>query len=323
MRRRLATATVLALAVTGAGCGSDQDPSSSDEAATDSIDGVTVTGEFGDEATLEVDGLEVSGPESAVLIDGDGAEVAAEDTVSYRILLAKGTDGSTIQSNYKSNTPETSPIEQLPESVKDAVVGQMIGSRVLVAMPTKELVCGPDPAADCTGDATQLDLKGDDPVVVVLDLLEQALEPLTGPEGTSVEPPADAPKVVEEDGAVTGIDFSDAPAKAPKKFEVIPLIEGDGPTVEENTSITVDYYGAVWGEDKPFDESFSGEPATFTLAEGSLIDGWVEGLAGVKAGSRVMLVIPADMGYGAQGSPPSIPPNATLVFVVDVLGAGG
>ena len=64
-----------------------------------------------------------------------------------------------------------------------------------------------------------------------------------------------------------------------------------------------------------------GDDTLFALAKGQLIDGWVEGLQGVKVGSRVMMVIPPEQGYGKKGSPPSIPANATLVFVIDVLGA--
>ena len=146
--------------------------------------------------------------------------------------------------------------------------------------------------------------------------------PLAGPEGGAVDPPADAPTVVEEDGDVTGLDFTDAPAKPPKKLQVIPLIEGDGAEVAKGDQLTVDYFGAVWGETKPFDDSYSrGEPTEFGLTKGGLIDGWVEGLPGVKVGSRVMLVIPPEQGYGKEGQPPTIPGNATLVFVIDVLGA--
>ena len=85
--------------------------------------------------------------------------------------------------------------------------------------------------------------------------------------------------------------------------------EGEGPAVKEGANITVNYFGAVWGKgDDPFDSSFErGSPATFQLAKGQLIDGWVQGLAGVKEGSRVMLVIPADLGYGDAGQPPDIP----------------
>ncbi|MND02067.1 FK506-binding protein [compost metagenome] len=72
-----------------------------------------------------------------------------------------------------------------------------------------------------------------------------------------------------------------------------------------------------------FDESYTGEPITFAVGANSLIDAWDEGLIGVKEGSRVMIIAPPEKAYGAQGSPPTIPANATLVFVLDVLDVDG
>ncbi len=72
---------------------------------------------------------------------------------------------------------------------------------------------------------------------------------------------------------------------------------------------------------KEFDASWKrNEPSTFTLGKGEVIPGWDQGIPGMKVGGRRELVIPAALAYGAQGSPPSIPPNAPLVFVIDLLG---
>lgn len=316
MRRRLATASVLALAVTGlAACGSDSDSTSSD-GASGSIDGLTVSGDFGEEPKIEIDGMDVEDVETAVAIEGDGSEMAEDGAALYRFVIANGKNGETVASNYQDNAPQQLVMSQEAEVVTEAVDGKNIGSRILLAMPVVELLGEQG--------APQVGLGPDDDLVMVIDLVEEAEAPLTAPEGESVEPPAWAPEVVEEDGDVTALDFSDTAKEQPTKFHAVPLIEGDGPAVKEGDSITVDYFGTVWGNgDKPFDESYSREPTSFTLAKGSLIDGWVKGLTGVKVGSRVMLVIPSDLGYGEEGSPPDIPGGATLVFVVDVLGAGG
>lgn len=321
MRRRLAAASVLILATGGlAACGSDSDSDSdsgSDSSSTsDSIDGLTVSGKFGEEPTIEVDDLDVDDVEAVVPIEGDGPELTEDGAALYRFVIADGGTGETVASNYQDNEPQQLLMSEENEVITDAVVDKPIGSRVVLAMPVTKLL----------GDqgAPQVGLEPEDDLVMVIDLVEtsEAPEPpLDGPEGEKVKPPSTAPLVVEQGGDVTGLDFSDLPAKQPEDFRRILLIKGEGPVVKENDSITVDYYGAVWGSDKPFDESYSGEPASFQLAKGSLIDGWVKGLTGVKVGSRVMLVIPADLGYGAQGSPPDIPPNSTLVFVIDVLGA--
>ena len=315
MRRRLATASVLALALTGtAACGSDSSESATEE-TTDSISGLTVTGDFGEEPKIGVDGMDVSDVETAVAIEGEGAEMSADSAALYRFVIANGGTGETVASNYQDNAPQQLLMSQEAEVITESVEGESIGSRILLAMPVKELLGEQG--------APQVGLGPDDDLVMVIDLIEEAEAPLTAPEGEEIEPPRWVPEIVEEDGNVTGIDFSDSKKKQPEKFYAVPLIEGDGPAVKEGDSITVDYFGIVWGGDEPFDESFSREPTSFALAKGSLIDGWVQGLDGVKVGSRVLLVIPSDLGYGEQGSPPDIPGGATLVFVVDVLGAGG
>ncbi len=320
MRRRLATVSVAVLLLTGtAACGSDSSTDaagssdSSTSATTGNIAGLTVTGDFGKEPKVKVDGLDVSEAESEVLIQGDGEELTKDSAALYRFVIAKGADGKSVASNYADNDPQRMVVAEQPEQISTAVTGQKIGSRIAVAMPVKDLL----------GDqgAPQVGLAPEDDIVLVFDLIKAAQPPLDGPEGDKVAPPSDAPSVVEKDGDVTGLDFSDAPKKAPKDFQVIPLVEGSGKAISEGDDITVNYFGAVWGKgDTPFDESFSGPPASFTLAKGSLIDGWVKGLTGVKAGSRVMLVIPPALGYGKEGSGDTIPGNSTLVFVIDVLG---
>ena len=98
------------------------------------------------------------------------------------------------------------------------------------------------------------------------------------------------------------------------------LSAGTGPAVTKGDSLWVNYLGQTY-DGKVFDTSFGKSPFNFQIGAGRVIVGWDEGLVGQKVGSRVELVIPSAKGYGAQGSGAAIPPNATLVFVVDVLGS--
>ena len=80
--------------------------------------------------------------------------------------------------------------------------------------------------------------------------------------------------------------------------------------------------GALYKSGKVFDASWKrNEPFPFTLGKGQVIPGWEQGVVGMKVGGRRELIIPAALGYGAKGSPPTIPPNEPLVFVVDLLSA--
>jgi FKBP-type peptidyl-prolyl cis-trans isomerase FkpA len=103
-------------------------------------------------------------------------------------------------------------------------------------------------------------------------------------------------------------------------------ITGSGHEALAGRNVTVHYTGWLYDQGKPdhkgkkFDSSRDrGDPFTFRLGAGRVIRGWDEGVAGMKVGGRRTLTIPPDFGYGAQGSPGAIPPNATLVFDVELL----
>ncbi len=86
--------------------------------------------------------------------------------------------------------------------------------------------------------------------------------------------------------------------------------------------IVANYLGQVFDAKKPFDESYSGEPVAFPIGLGNVIKGWDQALVGQTVGSRVILAIPAKLGYGTKGSPQAgIEGGDTLYFVVDILAA--
>ena len=289
MHRRTVAVPAALLLISGlTACGSDDGDGgeeSSASATAGSISGLEVTGDFGKEATVEVDGFDVSEPQSDVVIEGDGAEVGDDSALKYRFAVAKGTDGTEVLSNFTQPEPESLTVADQPPAIMDAIAGTTIGSRVVLAAPV----------SDVLGEqgAPQAGLAPEDDVVFVFDLIEEAEEPLAGPEGEEIDPPADAPVVVADGDTVTGLDFSEAASEPSDELQVIPLVEGEGDPIEQGDNVTVNYYGAVYGEDQPFDSSFErGEPTAFPLTEGGLIDGWVQGLDGIAVGSRVMLVIP-------------------------------
>jgi len=97
------------------------------------------------------------------------------------------------------------------------------------------------------------------------------------------------------------------------------VAQGQGAEAVAGRAVTVHYTG--WLPDgKKFDSSRDhGQPFTFTLGAGQVIAGWDQGVEGMRVGGRRKLVLPPDLGYGAAGAPPDIPPGATLVFDVEVL----
>jgi FKBP-type peptidyl-prolyl cis-trans isomerase len=107
----------------------------------------------------------------------------------------------------------------------------------------------------------------------------------------------------------------------PTKLEKKDLIVGTGTEAKDGDTVTVNYVGVLYKNGKVFDASWKRkEPFQFKLGQGQVIKGWDEGVVGMKVGGRRELVIPSELAYGKSGSPPTIPPNEALVFVIDLLG---
>ncbi len=316
MRRRLVALTVVPLLLLGAAaCGSGDGSGSGDGASGGgSIPGLDVSGAFGEEPKVTLDGkLDNSEVESEELVAGDGAPVEEGSTAFLHILVVNGTTGKKAVGTYDQGTPLTATMakDKIFPAVLDAVVGEPSGSRVAVASP-------PEDAFGEQG-AQQYGVKADDNVLFIVDVMSVALD---GPEGTKRPLPKDAPTIVENgDGDVSKFTFDDAAAKPGDKLQVIPVIEGKGEPVKAGDSVTFDYLGQIYGTQKIFDQSYTDAPRTFTVGAGQLIKGWDEGLVGVKTGSRVMIIAPPEYGYGKSGNPQAqIKGTDTLVFVVDILG---
>lgn len=106
----------------------------------------------------------------------------------------------------------------------------------------------------------------------------------------------------------------------PAEMVIIDDVVGEGDEATAGSTVSVHYVGVSWSTGKQFDASWDRmEPFRFGLGAGQVIQGWDEGVAGMKVGGRRTLHIPPHMGYGARGAGGVIKPNETLIFTVDLL----
>lgn len=132
------------------------------------------------------------------------------------------------------------------------------------------------------------------------------------------EATGDLPKVTGDAKSKPVIEMPKS--AAPTKLVAKVLTPGTGADVKSGQQIKVQYVGQIWATGTQFDASWDrGQPIEFGIGTGKVIKGWDEGLVGQKIGSRVLLVIPPDKGYGAGGRPPKIQGTDTMVFVVDIV----
>ena len=110
---------------------------------------------------------------------------------------------------------------------------------------------------------------------------------------------------------------------APTQIVVKDLKTGTGAAAKSGDQVSVQYIGVLYDNGSKFDSSYDhGQPFPFKLGGGQVIPGWDQGVAGMKVGGLRELIIPPNLAYGAQGQPPTIPPNATLVFVIGLVKIG-
>lgn len=271
------------------------------------LDKVSVSSDLGTKPTINFDGpLASKEIETKVIKEGTGPVIVGKQYVKFDYTILNGTTKASLgASSYDATGGEAQFLKTgTTIDICHALTGVKEGSRVAIIIP----------AGVASGDDSG-QLKSTDSVLFVIDIHKVYLQTTTG----SVKATdSGMPSVVFAPDGTPGVTIPKI--SAPKELKVNKLLEGEGEAVSLGDTVTVNYSGFLWDSGDVFDSSWTnGEPQQFQVTQGGLIDGFVKALVGTKLGSKLVVVIPPEQGYGSQGNG-TIPANATLVFVIEVLG---
>lgn len=279
-------------------------------AQTSALELITVTGDTDEEPEVDVrTPFYVTSTQHTELARGEGTPITSDDQlVVLDISLTDGTTGEQIAASaYDGDLSRVFSMANLIESlpgVGEALQCAATGSRVLIAM-------APEGIGEQT--ASGFGLSDEDSVVAVIDVRKVYLGKADG--ALQYNARTGMPSVVRAPDGRPGLIVPDG--APPAELAVQVLKRGTGEAVTADEPVRLHYTGVLWDDKSVFDSTWDGEPQSLTLD--ATVAGFRDALEGQTVGSQILVVVPPDQGYGdeQQGS---VPPDSTLVFVVDILG---
>jgi peptidylprolyl isomerase len=328
VRRALAWA-VAPLLLAAAACGSDSSNSSdasssstesstsattSTPAAAGTVHDIDVTLNGAAPPTVTIpDGFTVASTQSRVLAPASGPQVKEGETIIAEYVAYDATTDRLFDTTFgATGTPHvfTLTTEKLLKGMVTGIVGVNQGATIALAIP-------PEDAFGTAGVQTA-GIGGSDTIFFVIKVDHILPEKA---EGTQQNLPATVPALqFDANGLPSRFTATGKEPAELKHLGVYDLIKGKGPVVKSGQTIFVEYVGQIYPDGKVFDSSWSRAAFGTKIGEQTVIKGWDQGLVGQRVGSRVILTIPSDLGYGSNGSSDgTIKGGDSLIFAVDIL----
>lgn len=291
-------------------CAPTQDFACAQFSGGEQVESITVSDALGQRPVVSFPSpINAEAVQSRVVVEGYGPVFTGRNLVEFEFAGYNGGSGQLIQQSSFDGSETPSGFfgpGQVPNFC-EALAGAKEGSRVVAILPPEQAHGGEGVPALGVGPA--------DSFVFVIDLKRVFMDKATG---SSVAPEAGFPSVVRTPEGIPGVSIPSSPA--PTELKIAQLIRGEGEIVQKGQLVTMHYSGFLWDTSEKFDSSWdSGQPAQFQMQDGGLIEGFLSAVVGQPVGSQVIAIIPPALGYGDAGAG-TIPPGATLVFVIDILG---
>jgi peptidylprolyl isomerase len=260
--------------------------------------------------------LKTTGTERLTTREGSGLEAADGSAVDFHVTIMFGPTGEFIDSSWPD--AET-PARRVVDSESTDFFSRELrcskpGERIVFTSPVVEVFGPIEENEIVTNDST---------VVLVVDVQRTFL---ATPDGSSALAARGLPQVVDHPDGFHGVSFPMSPP--PAKLSVQTVISGSGEPIADGDRVVAHYTGVVWETQSVFSSSFDQNfPVTLVASDASaegattgVIRGVYDSLIGQTVGSRVLAVIPPEVGYPAGQAPQGVPDGATLVYVFDILG---
>jgi hypothetical protein len=246
--------------------------------------------------------LDITATAVRTVVKGDGEVIEAGQNLTFHLVFLNADDGSVLQDSYEAGQAQplslNDQLKELDPELYEVLVGNTIGSQIAYTRPLEAQEGAEAPP-------NQL-------LVLQVISAEDPPKKLSSEEVAELEEAGQLPTVTLDGEGVPSIEFPENEAPADLVVKVIE--EGTGEEITEADTIAANYTGWSW-QGEQFDSSFErGEPTEFPL--NGVIPGWTQGLSGLKAGSKVLLVIPSEMAYGDQ---PQQGPAGPLAFYVEIV----
>ncbi|KPI11396.1 peptidylprolyl isomerase FKBP-type [Actinobacteria bacterium OV450] len=309
---RLSGLLFIPLLLLAVACGGEHQESDPAELNSGRVPAITKGAKFGEKPTLSTGkGAPPKELKVEVISEGKGPALRKGDIAKVHYLGMAWDGKEVFDQNFDRGTPLDLTIGagSVIKGWDQSLEGKKVGSRVELVIPPR-LGYGKQGAGD--------KIKPDATLVFVVDILKGTPVPVTA-EGKRVpQANEDLPKVgMNTDGKEVSLSVPKDVAP-PTKLVSTYVLEGDGPAVKETDSVVVRFVGKTWNDEKPFQSTYTTKaPATWKVGQ-LPVKGLKDGLKGKKAGSRILIIIPPDQGFGdkKQGA---IPANSTLVIALDIL----